>query len=363
ARGCPVGDIAAARDFVAVFPRLDEAARNAKVLAVTGASSTPGLSQAVLDDLTCGWQRIDAIEIAISPGNRQPRGLSVVSAILAGAGQPVRVFRNGAWAEAHGWGLLVRRRMPGLGSRWLSLVATPDLDLVVERFKPQRDAILRAGLELSLLHLGLAALSKLVAAGFVRNLVPLARPLRWTSERFRPWGSGRGGMTVVARGCDASGQAAVSTWALVAQEDGPHIPVLPALAIVRALHEGRLTRTGAMPCAGVLPLADIAREFARFRITTRRWVQPTRLFRRALGRSFDALPKAIQNGHGVDDRLILEGRASVAGAASAVGRILARLIGFPPISADVPVKVEMRADQDGEVWTRTFGRHTFRSRL
>jgi saccharopine dehydrogenase-like NADP-dependent oxidoreductase len=114
---CHYVDIADARDFVAAFLRLDEAACTAGVLAVTGASSTPGLGQAVLDALVDGWRRIDRVEIAISPGNRQPRGVSVVKAILARAGQPIRVFRDSQWRLARAMSLLVRRRMPGLGRR------------------------------------------------------------------------------------------------------------------------------------------------------------------------------------------------------------------------------------------------------
>jgi len=202
---------------VAAFPRLDADARRANVLAVTGASSTPGLSQAVLDALVRDWRRIDAIEIAISPGNRQPRGLSVAKAILATAGQPVRVFRNGRWITASGMSLLARRRMPGLGRRWLFLIDTPDLDLVPQRFAPRRDAVWRAGLELTFLHLGVWALSRLVSAGVLSSLAPLARPLRTVADWFRPFGGGRGGMTVWARGLDRDGGAVVATWALVAR--------------------------------------------------------------------------------------------------------------------------------------------------
>src|SRR5262245_33768858 len=361
---CHYVDIADARDFVAAFPRLDAAARRANVLAVTGASSTPGVGQAVLYTLMRDWRRIDTIEIAISPGNRQPRGLSVVRAILAGAGQPVRVFRNGRWSTASGMSLLARRRMPGLGRRWLFLIDTPDLDLVPQRFAPRRDAIWRAGLELAFLHLGVWALSRLVSAGVVASLMPLARPLRAVADRFRPFGSRRGGMTVWARGLDARGRAVVATWALVAHErDGPNIPVLPALAVVRALADGRLGAVGAVPCAGALSLADIAREFARFRIVARTMVRPSAVMPRALGRAFDLLPDAIRRAHLVDERLLLQGRASVDGAASAIGRALAWLLGFPRHAADVPVTVEMRVDEAGETWTRTVGGRSFRSRL
>jgi hypothetical protein len=363
AAGCHYVDIADARDFVAAFPRLDHAARTANVLAVTGASSTPGLSQAVLDDLTKGWRRIDTINIAISPGNRQPRGLSVVTAILASAGQPARVLLGGTWTDRRSWGLVERRRMPGLGRRWLALVETPDLDLMPQRFAPTQDAVFRAGLELGMMHLGLWALSKLVAIGAVRSLAPLARPLRRVAELLYPLGSGRGGMTVTTEGLDRAGEGVTATWALVAEGDGPNVPVLPALAVVRALAEGRLTPVGAMPCAGLLSLADMAREFAPLRIVMRRMVRPQPLFARALGRSFSDMPDAIRRGHSVDGTLRLEGRASVAGADSVLGRLFARLIGFPAASSDVPVSVVMCADHDGETWTRTFGNTTFRSRL
>jgi saccharopine dehydrogenase-like NADP-dependent oxidoreductase len=361
---CHYVDLADARAFVAAFPQLDGAARAAGVLAVTGASTTPGLGQAVLDGLVRGWRRLDRVEIAISPANRQPRGLSVVTAILAGAGQPLRVFRGGRWTDVHGMSLLTRRRMPGLGRRWLFLIDTPDLDLVPLRFAPRRDALWRAGLELTALHLGVWALSRLVAARMLPSLVPLARPLRAIAEWFRSRGTGRGGMTVTAEGIDRDGRAVVATWALVVREaDGPHVPVLPALALVRALDEGRLAQTGAMACAGLVPLADFARDFTRLRIVTRTMVRPGALIARALGPRFDRLPEAVRVAHLVDDRLVLEGRASVGGGASRVGCLLARLAGFPPPAVDVPVSVEMRVDRDGEVWTRNFGGRTFRSRL
>src|ERR1700686_2412057 len=82
AAGLHYVDLADARDFVAGFGALDAAARAAGVVALSGASSTPALSHAVLDRLTKGWRSIDTVDIAISPGNRSaPRGLSVIRAI------------------------------------------------------------------------------------------------------------------------------------------------------------------------------------------------------------------------------------------------------------------------------------------
>jgi NAD(P)-dependent dehydrogenase (short-subunit alcohol dehydrogenase family) len=360
---CHYVDLADARDFVAAIDAFDEAARVANVLVVCGASSTPALSNAVLDQLTKAWRRIDRIEVAISPGNRQPRGLSVVKAILANAGQPIRVFRDGAWARSRGTAMLVRRRMPGLGRRWLFLFDTPDLDLITKRFAPRCDVVFRAGLELTIPHLALWALSKLVVIRLLPNLVSLARPLRTIAELLRPLGSSRGGMSVCVQGVNHEGHAGTATWALVAEEDGPNVPILPALALIRSLADARMSQRGAMPCVGLLTLADITREFNRFHIVTRRKFAPRMLFARVLGSTFGALPDAVQNAHHVDNVLVLEGRASIEGAKTLLARAIARLIGFPTDGCDVPVSVTMRVVDGGEEWTRVFGRARFRTRL
>jgi hypothetical protein len=263
-------DLADARDFVAGFGALDTAARAAGVVALTGASSTPALSHAALDRLTEDWRQIGTIEIAISPGNRNsPRGLSVIRAILSYAGKPVRVLAGGEWTRQTGWGWPVRRDMPGLGKRWLSLCETPDLDLVPARFAPREATIFRAGLELSVMHLGLFAAGLLVRARLLSSLTPFASAFRWLAERLKGLGSDRGGMLVEAAGIDAAGMPVRATWSLVAEAgDGPFVPTLPALAVLRALADGSLSRPGAGPCVGVLNLAAIEREFARHRITT-----------------------------------------------------------------------------------------------
>ena len=61
----------------------------------------------------------------------------MLRAILSYAGKPVRVFDGGAWVLRPGWGMLTRRRIAGLGWRWLSLCETPDLDVVKQRFDVQ----------------------------------------------------------------------------------------------------------------------------------------------------------------------------------------------------------------------------------
>lgn len=359
-------DLSDARDHLAGFASaLDAEALAAGLVALCGASSTPALSNAALDEVLRGWRAVETIEVAISPGNRAPRGRAVVRAILSYAGRPVRVFRDGAWGEAPGWGLTRRLVLPGAGWRWLSLCETPDLDILAARFAPRRAALFRAGLELGVLHLGLAAASLAVRAGLLRSLAPFAGLAHAVATMFGRFGSDRGAMLVQARGLDAEGRATEARWWLLAEAgDGPLVPTLPALAALRLLAAGRLA-PGARPCVGVLPLDTIMAEGAGHRITTGLDVtRPATLFRRALGdAAFAALPAPLRRLHSPGWRLAARGEAAVQGATGLLPRLAARLIGFPRDATAVPVRVEMLADGHGETWRRDFGGRRFASHL
>ncbi|MDH3229190.1 MAG: saccharopine dehydrogenase NADP-binding domain-containing protein [Alphaproteobacteria bacterium] len=267
--GCHYIDLADGREFVSNIRRFGAAAQRANVAVLSGASSTPALSHAVLDGLTEGWRRIDTLRVAISPGNRAPRGLAVMQAILSWAGRPVRVFRDGGWTTAPGWGASRRIEFPGLGVRLAALCETPDLDLMVERYEPRIAAEFLAGLELRILHYGLALAALPVRCGWLRSLLPLARPLRFLATLLRPFGSDRGGMVVEASGRDAGDRPAIARWSLVAEAGtGPYVPTLAALALVRQVRDGCLAFRGAAPCTGILTLDEFAPDFARLGIVT-----------------------------------------------------------------------------------------------
>ena len=259
-------DLADARDFVGNIAVLDQAARSAGVAILSGASSTPSLSNAVLDALVTGWQQVDHVRVVISPGNRTPRGLAVVRSILSYAGRPVRVFLGGTWRSVPGWGLTRRLRTISLGRRWVALCETPDLDIIPARFRVQRSAVFQAGLELGILHLGLLAASLLVRMRVLRSLAPFATIVRALATLFERAGTDRGVMLVEAAGLDRHGRCARAAWTLIADAgDGLNVPTIPALVVVRALAAGRLTWRGAGPCVGIVPLEDLEVEFLRFR--------------------------------------------------------------------------------------------------
>jgi saccharopine dehydrogenase-like NADP-dependent oxidoreductase len=360
-------DLADARAFVSGSRVLDEEARAANVAVLTGASSTPALSHAVLDTLVAGSRKVIGIEVSIAPGNRAPRGRSTVHAVLSTVGQPIPVFRGARWVEEVGWGLNKTIELPGVGNRRVALCETPDLDLLFERYNPAADAIFRAGLELRVLHQGVAALGLLVRSGILKSLSPLVRPLRLLAELLKPFGTDRGGMRVDVLLENDAGQLLRRVWTLAADAgDGLYVPTLPALAALKMLAAGTLEWRGGGPCAGVIPYDEIAAEFGHHNIKTQTQeiFAPAPLFRRLLGNTCDALPPVIRQAHEVHGVLVLEGKADAAPPAQLLGTWIAWLFRLPRSGSNMPVRVEMRSEDDGsETWTRIYPGVTMRSNL
>jgi hypothetical protein len=358
-------DLADARDFVAAFPSLDNEAKVANVRAITGASSTPALTNAALDKLTAGWRRIDTIRAGISAGNRAPRGRSLIEAILSWTGAPVRVFEGGHWITRRGWSGLIKHAIPQIGRRRFSLAETPDLDLIPARFSPREDGVFMAGLELGVLHHSMSLISALRAARILRNPRPLAGALQHLASLFSAFGTDRGCMFVEVFGRDADGYPARAEWMLTAPPvEGPFTPTLPALALARKLLAGESIAAGARPCVGLLSLDDLAADFARHRLKTSFIAERlTGPFEMALGAEFERLPAAVQEAHRQGPVARFAGTAHVDGA-TGLAALPAAIFGLPHRALAAPVEVEKRTIGAGrEIWKRSIGGSRFKSEI
>ncbi len=267
AQGVHYVDLSDGRAFCRDFTRLDSSARAASVIAVTGASSVPGLAGAAIDHLRPGIAKMEIVEIAITPGNRAPRGTAVMAAILGQVGRPHQRWQDSEWRVAHGWQDLRRREFPELGRRWLSACDVPDLDLLPVRFPELRTATFHAGLELSFLHLGLWLLSWPVRWRLAPRLGRFAGIFKWCADRFLAFGTDRGGMMVRIVGHDAAGAIVERTWqAIAGAGHGPYIPCIPAVLIARRLARqaaGRETiDPGARACFDIFSIDDFLAEVA-----------------------------------------------------------------------------------------------------
>lgn len=362
-------DFADGADFVTGITRLDAEARAREVFVLSGVSSFPVLTAAVLRRLSEGMARIETVTGGIAPSPYAGVGRNVIQAIAGYAGQPVRLTRGGHPAAGHA--LTETRRYtvapPGhlqLDSTLFSLVDVPDLQVLPPEWPGLREIWMGAGPVPEVLHRALMCLAWLVRLRVLPSLAPFAGLFHFAINRLR-WGEHRGGMFVEVTGQDAAGRTATKSWHLIAEgDDGPLIPAMALEALVRRSLDRQSPAPGARVAINDLELADYDLLFARRAIVTGiREVPPegAPLYRRMLGDAWARLPEALRRLHDPGNSLTAAGRASVERGRNPVARLVAHIFGFPPAGADVPVRVTFTHGPDGEHWQRDFGGHRFAS--
>ncbi len=366
ASGANYLDLADARDFVAAFPQLDPLARRRNVAAITGASSTPALTHAVLDTLRAGWRRLDIVRAGIAPASKMERGASVMKAILSWTGAPVPVWEKGEWRILSGWSYCGDIDVPGLGRRRFALAETPDLDLIPARYGPHDTALFMAGLEIPLMQRGMETMSALRQWDLLREPRRWSEVLRRAGYALSPLGSDRGAMVVEAFGRDGDDRPVFARWTMIAPNGlGPNTPTFAALILARRFLAEGVLPVGARACVAMLRLEDFEAEFARNGFTTSIDVTPLAApFETSLPDKFHSAPAAVRRAHRGGPVTRLRGIAHVAGGSSPLARLIAHVFGFPPASPATPIAVTMRLDAaGGETWAREFGARKLTSRL
>lgn len=262
-------DLADDRRFVCDITELNSQAQEKGVLIVSGASSVPGLSSAVVDLYQNQFSAIESIDLAIAPGNKAERGLATVEAILSYTGHPLNVFKEGRWQNVYGWMDSRVNDFSGfVGKRHLANVDVPDLELFPNRYNVSKQVSFQAGLEIPLLHLTMVGMAYLSKIGLVKNWAPLSKAIVSTSNVFLPLGSDNGAMEVLLRGKDINGHLKQVKWTLYAPKgNGPYIPTLSTIILARKLlstndeYEDSKLESGAKPCVGLLQLSDFKLSF------------------------------------------------------------------------------------------------------
>ncbi len=261
-------DLADARPFVIDIEKLDQKARDAGVLIVSGASTVPGISSTVLCHLAQQLATMDSVAIGISPGNQFEPGSATTRSVLKGLGKPIETRRNGNSATLYGWQNLKRGNFAKLGKRWLCNVDVPDLELIPRHFPKIKTVSFQAGAELSIQHLGLWALSWAARARILAHPEGLTDFLLALKGLTKSFGSNTGGMFVTVTGRDHDGTRLEKRWTLVACEGhGPFIPTLASVILAKALARGEQPMTGARPCFDLVSYPALLEEISDLSIT------------------------------------------------------------------------------------------------
>jgi hypothetical protein len=362
--GAHLIDLADARDYLASFSlELDAIARLNGVSASTGASSSPTLSSSVVDEITRDWQRIDTIDICITPGGKSEVGQSVIEAIMSYAGKKIPMWQDGKLGQTTGWKGVSDVNMPNLGRRRVAAVETFDAESLGVRHGVQSRVSFSAGLESPIEQRGIEAIATLLKYNLFPNpksLIPLLLKARQFTRIFS---SDEGGMLVKVRGIDAAGHLMQTTWSLVAKNDhGPFIPILPAAATLQKLLKNDVS-IGAYPANKNIILSDILAQMAPYDITSQTELSPaaSSCFETYLGpKAFQTLPVGLQEFHSQACPPIWSGEADIARDRGLVLSFLGWLFGLPDIGVSVPLTVSVdrtfsKTGRSIERWTRTFG--------
>lgn len=348
-------DSAAVTEGISV---LDAQARATGRRVLSGVSSVPAISSSVAAELCSGFDEILLIDSAILPGNRAPRGNSVIAGIVGQLGTTSRVWRGGVWRDQMCWSDARYVELAPDLVRRARYIEVPDVRLFPDKFGA-RSVVFRAGMELGLLDQGMRLIGLLRKHWQVAVTPGRIGMIRRLADLTKVHGTDRGGMRVRVVGL--KGCAPVRRdWRLVAEAgDGPYIPAVAARAVIRRLDS---VPPGARPCLAEVPRSEIeaAMEGLAVRTEVVEDAAPP-LFRSALGRDWDRLRPEAQALHEVQDMESFSGMAQVSRGKSAIARLAAWIFGFPPEGDGVPVRVTKTRTDAGEAWERDFGGRVFRS--
>lgn len=361
-------DFADAADFVFGITQFDAEAKAANVFVLSGVSSFPVLTAAVLREMARDGMQIVSVRGGIAPSPFAGVGLNVIRAVAGYAGGPVRLWRDGAPAVAYGLTETLRYTVavPGkvpLRNLLFSLVDVPDLQVIPPEHTTMRDIWMGAAPVPEILHRMLTWLARMRASAGLAPLTPLA-PLFHRAVNLMQFGEHRGGMFVHATG-QRGGLPAERSWHLLAEgNDGPLIPSMGIEALLRRYRAGIAPAAGARAATRELELGDYDAMFAGRNIFTGFRDgddPPAPLYRRVLGTAFDSLSNKMRAFHGLVKPRTWDGIAQIHRGNHPVARLIAYLIGFPEPSPAAPVSVTVTPVDGIERWTRTFGTKTFSS--
>ena len=363
-------DLADGSDFVKGIRQFDREAKAKNIYVLSGVSSFPVLTAAVVRKLSYDMTCVNTIKGGIAPSPYAGVGLNVIRAIASYAGKPLPLVRNGKPATGYALTETMRYTIcpPGclpLNNTLFSLVDVPDLKVLPELW-PELDSVwLGAGPVPEVLHRMLMGLSWLVRLRILPSLLPFASLFHFVTNTVR-WGEHRGGMFVSVEGTNQGGKRIERSWHLLAEGgDGPLIPSMAVQALILHCLAGKKPSAGARPATQELEVSDYDAIFKSRAIYTgqresKADAAPAPLYKRILGEAWDALPAPLAALHNVlssDQKA--QGVARIETGKNVFARLLAALYGFPGAGEHVPVKVSFHPKDDGELWQRDFAGRKF----
>lgn len=257
-------DLADAREYVANIKNIDLEAKKNKVSIIAGASTVPALSSAVIEKFKSKFSQMDSLTFGVTPGAKAPRGLATTKSILSYLGKKL-TLNKGDVKNRYGWQDLYLQQYPELGGRLMSNCDIPDLELFPKIYGFNKIRF-SAGMESKFLHLSMWVFSWLIRLGLPINLKKYSSWLLKLSKIFDYFGSANGGMHMIIEGKNHKGENKKISWFIIAYNDGPNIPTIPAIILTKKLVNNNNQFTGSMACMGLITYEEYMDELKSYNI-------------------------------------------------------------------------------------------------
>jgi Domain of unknown function (DUF4166)/Saccharopine dehydrogenase NADP binding domain len=366
-------DLADATEFVSGIAQFDDAAKAEGLYILSGVSSFPVLTAAVVRHLSQGMAKLTGIKGGIAPSPYADVGLNVIRAISAYAGKPIKIIHKSKTSVAYALTQSIDYTIapPGylpLRKRNFSLFDVPDITVLPKLWPGLHSIWMGAAPVPAVFHKALQGFAWLVKLRLLPSLSLFAPLFHFVSNHFR-WGEHRGGMFVSVHGEQHNGESIERSWHLVAEgDDGPYIPSMAIEGIIRRSLSGTRPAIGARACTDELELADYETLFKHKNIHTgirehsaEKSKQP--LYRKVLDSSWYVLPTALQDVHQHSSDRKMHGFANVQRGNGVLSALIATLFRLPKAAENIPVSVSFQSSGNIEYWRRTFGEKSFSSTL
>ena len=364
--GAHYADLSDDTEFIAHIQSYDSAAKTANITALSGLSTYPVLTTAIVEHLRPHVPNPTHLLTGIAPSPQARLGKNVLAAILSGAGRKAVYQRQGGRTH-HTFGLTKTLR---------KTIASP----LGVPLKPLIFAQTDSPESLFLTHIDSLKTIKNYAGPqpvwMMRLLIMLSRlarfrlfpPLRLFTSLFHKlhgvltYGPHRSGYFVTLKNKDLS-----ADFHLTAEgDDGPIIPAIPAAIFVKKHLRGYRFKSGARSGALDIGFQDYADIFAQLNIQYGHYISrtasPTPVYRRLLGEGFETLAGEIQSLHDIDREKIYKGRANITRGKNPLGSLICALFGFPKAGQDIEVSIRREPLGDNlELWERRFNGRKMRS--
>ncbi len=261
-------DMADGRDFVAKFSKLDAAAREKGIPLVTGASTLPAFSTAIVDGMVENFSQLCGVDYGICAGVKSGLGLATLKAVLSYCGKPYPVLNDGKRVTIFGLGRPRHHDFPSpVGRRYVVDCDIPDHDLFPARYATLRQMDFGSCIDVPGLARMLSLMSGCARKGLIKDWNGLSILIAPAVDAMKLLGSPHSGFFMCLEGKGPQGNPKKMQLEVLARDgSGLEIPVTPVILLVKKMLRGDLLPSGAYPCMGLFSLAALKQELSSYPI-------------------------------------------------------------------------------------------------